>query len=120
MLLNCLPGVLPRTRVEPEEGGEEREHAAEDEEEGHEKEVDRDDLEEVNTVEAHEAGTDAHEEEAGHEEGEVDDHVHVAPAVRTGEHVSVLHYGSLKSQKKDALNWTELCFLLVIFLCLRA
>ena len=75
-------GVLTRPRVEPEEGGEEREHAAEDEEEGHEEEVDGDDLEEVNAVEAHEAGADAHEEEAGHEEGEVDDHVHVAPPVR--------------------------------------
>ena len=46
--MNCSPGVLPWPRVEPEEGDEEGEQAAEDEEDRDEQEVDGYDLKVVN------------------------------------------------------------------------
>ena len=74
-------------------------------------------LEEVDAVEAHEAGADAHQEEAGRQENEVDDHVHVAPAVRAGKHVGVLHDGGLKGEE---LHQTWTASSVRVLLCLRA
>ena len=112
---------MPGAGVEAEEGGEEGEEAAEDEEERHEEEVDGDDLEQVDAVEAHEAGADAHQEEARGQQDEVDGQVQVAAPVRAREHVGVLHDRGLKRTReveKISLLGLDLGFCL--FYCLRA